>query len=65
MTPEEFHLSVEKDEVLRQAVEALNTLSYALHRAQDTMRQPAKYVASAQAKAHIAITAITKVLEKP
>ena len=65
MTLEEFHLSLEKDEALRQAVEALNTLSYALHRAQDTMRQPAKYVAQAQKEAHIAMTAITEVLEKP
>jgi len=65
MTPEEFHLSLEKDEALRQAMEAINALSYALHRAQDTMRQPAKYIASAQKKAHIAMTAITEVLEKP
>lgn len=64
MTPEEFHLSMEKDEALRQAMEALHTLSCALRRAEGTMRQPAKYVASAQGKAEIAITAITKVLEK-
>ena len=65
MTLEEFELSLQKDEALRQAVEALHTLSYALRRAEGTMRQPAKYVAEAQGNALSAITAITKVLEKP
>ena len=65
MTPEEFHFSLEKDYVLRQAYEALETMIYTLSRAEDTMRQPAKYVAQAQKEAHIAMTAITEVLEKP
>jgi len=65
MTPEEFHLSLEKDEVLRQAYEALITISRVLRRAEGTMRSPAKYIASAQDKAQIAMTAITEVLEKP
>lgn len=62
---EEFHLSLEKDDVLRQALEALRDMSYTLNRAEDTMRQPAKYVAEAQKKARVAITAIKEVLEKP
>ena len=65
MTPEEFHFSLEKDYVLRQAYEALKDMSYTLRRAEETMRQPAKYVASAQENAQIAMTAITEVLEKP
>jgi hypothetical protein len=65
MTPEEFHFSVEKDYVLRQAYEALETMIYTLSRAEDTMRQRAKYVAEAQATASKAMTAITEVLEKP
>ena len=65
MTPEEFHLSVEKDYVLQQALEALRDMSYTLRRAEETMRQPAKYIASAQEKAHIARIAIKQILEKP
>jgi hypothetical protein len=65
MTPEEFHLSVEKDYVLRQAYDALEDMRYALRRAEDTMRQPTKYIAEAQAEASKAMTAIKEVLEKP
>lgn len=65
MTPEEFHLSMEKDEALRQAMEAINALSYALHRAEGTMRQRAKYIAQAQIKASKAMADIKEVLEKP
>ena len=65
MTPEEFHLSMEKDEALRQAMEAINALSYALHRAEGTMRQRTKYIAEAQIKASRTMANIIKVLEKP
>jgi len=65
MTLEEFHLSLDKDYVLRQAYEALKDMSYTLNRTESTMRSPAKYVAKAQANAENAMTAIKKVLEKP
>ena len=65
MTLEEFHFSLEKDYVLRQAYETLKNMSYTLNRTESTMRQPAKYIAQAQKEAHIAMTAITEVLEKP
>ncbi len=65
MTPEEFHLSVEKDYVLRQAHEALKTMVYTLRRAESTMRHPTKYIAKAQAEASKAMADIKEVLEKP
>ena len=65
MTPEEFHFSLEKDYVLRQAYDALEDMRYALRRAENTMRQPTKYIAEAQAEASKAMTAIKQILEKP
>ena len=52
-------------EALRQAYDALEDMRYALRRAENTMRQPTKYIAEAQAGASKAMTAIKEVLEKP
>jgi hypothetical protein len=38
-------------------------MRYALRRAEDTMRQPTKYIAEAQAEASKAMTTIKEVLE--
>ena len=64
MTLEEFHLSLEKDEALRQAYDALEDMRYALRRAESTMRQPTKYIAEAQVEASKAMITIKEVLEK-